>query len=297
LDPEVLARISGLELKAKLIVEGFVSGLHRSPFRGFSVEFAEHREYVPGDDLRFLDWKVYGRTDRLYIKRYEEETNLEATILLDASESMSYRDASGRSPSKFDTARWAAAALAYLIVQQQDSVGLVLFDERVRATLPATTGLGHLQHLVSVLERAAPASGTGIGRALSEAAEAVRRRGLLVVFSDLLDDAKEVARGLAHARRRGHEVIVFHLLAGDEVAFPFDRTTRFEGMESLPPIVTDPASLRQAYLDEVASFKASLRRTCLANRIDLVETTTSDSLGVVLATYLARRASRWRARA
>ncbi len=302
LRPEILEKVSGLDLKAKLIVEGYVAGLHRSPFRGVSVEFAEHREYVPGDDLRFLDWKVFGRSDRLYVKRYEEETNLEAHLLVDASASMAYRDGGtdepGRGhPSKFEIACWGAAALAYLITQQQDAVGLVLFDEKVRKTVPPASSPAHLKNLIGVLEEARPAGGTGLGRALVEAGESIRRRGLVLLFSDLLDDPKEVLRGLRHLRQHRHEVILFHVLAQDEVTFPFERMQRFEGLEGLEPVTADPTAIRTAYLAEVEAFRKQLRRVCLANRIDLVETTTTESLGVVLAAYLSRRAARRRARA
>jgi uncharacterized protein (DUF58 family) len=291
LDPDVINRVSGLELKARLIVEGYVSGLHRSPFRGFSVEFAEHREYVPGDDMRFLDWKVYGKTDRLYIKRYEEETNLEAHLVVDASESMAYSSRDGSSYSKFDYACWSAAALAYMITEQRDAAGLVLFDEEIRRAVPAQSNKAHLRNIIQELESASPQRGTGIGRALGEVGETIRRRGLVILFSDLMDDGDGILRGLKHVRHRGHEVLLFHVLAHDEVTFPFERLTRFEGMEEVQHVVADPASLRTAYLAEVKAFRRRLRRVCLANRIDLVEMDTSESLGVVLSAYLAKRAA------
>ena len=294
LDPKILDQIAGLELKARSIVEGYVSGLHRSPFHGFSVEFAEHREYVPGDDIRFLDWKVYGKTDRLYIKRYEEETNLEAWLVVDTSASMGYASRDGKGPSKFDYASWGAAALAYMITQQQDAAGLVLFDEEVRRTLPAQSNAAHLRTIFSLLEEARPAHATGAGRALSQVAEAVRRRGIICLFSDLLDDNREIVRGLKNLRARGHEVVLFHVLAHDEVTFPFERITRFEGMEDASRLLADPLALKTAYLQEVEGFRKNLRRVCLGNRIDLVELSTADSLGVVLAAYLARRAARRR---
>jgi uncharacterized protein (DUF58 family) len=292
LDPKVLDQLAGLELKARRIVEGYVSGLHRSPFHGFSVEFAEHREYVPGDDLRFLDWKVFGKTDRLYIKRYEEETNLEAHLVVDTSESMGYASRSGDGPSKLDYARWAAAALAYLITQQQDAAGLVLFDEEVRRTVPAASSLSHLRTLISLLEPAVPSRGTGTGRALAQVAEAVRRRGLIVLFSDLLDDPHEVARGLKQLRQRGHEVLVFHVLAQDEVTFPFERMTRFEGLESADRLLADPRALREAYLSEFQAFQAEIKSACLASRMDYQVMDTSKPLDVALATYLAQRTGR-----
>lgn len=295
LDPRILDQIAGLELKARRIVEGYVSGLHRSPFHGFSVEFAEHREYVPGDDIRFLDWKVYGKTDRLYLKQYEEETNLEAHLVVDVSESMAYTSKEGTGPSKFDYASWCAAALAWLITQQQDAAGLVLYDETIRKTLPAHSNEAHFRTILTELETVRPASGTGTGRALAEVSEAVRRRGIILLFSDLLDDAREVVRGLKRLRARGHEVVLFHILARDEVTFPFERMTRFEGMEDATRLLADPLALRTAYLAEVERFRKTLRRVCTQNRIDLVELDTSTSLGVVLAAYLARRAARRRA--
>ena len=294
LDPEVLDKLEGLELKARAIVEGYVTGLHRSPFRGFSVEFAEHREYVPGDDIRFLDWKVFGKTDRLYLKRYEEETNLEAHLLVDVSESMAYAGAEGQAISKLAYARMGAAALAYVITQQQDAAGLVLFDEAVRATLPARTGPAHVQALFARLEEAKPSGKTGVGKALVQAGEAVRRRGVVIVFSDLLDDPREVLRGLRHLRQRGHDVLLFHVLAHDEVTFPFERMTRFEGLEGLPSVTADPVSVREAYREQVEGFRKTLRRACLQNKIDLVETDTAQPMGVVLAAYLAQRAARRR---
>lgn len=291
LAPEVIDRIAGLELKARMIVEGYVSGLHRSPFHGFSVEFAEHREYVPGDDMRFLDWKVYGKTDRLYIKRYEEETNLETHLLVDASESMVYDSRDGDGPSKLEYARWCAAALAWMITRQQDAAGLVLFDEHVRKVLPAQSNAAHLRNLIRELEAAQPARGTAVGRALGEAGESIRRRGLVVLVSDLLDDGRDVLRGLKQIRQRGHEVLLFHLLARDEVTFPFQRITRFEGLEAGPTLMADPVALRTAYLHEVEEFRRKLRRACLTNRIDLVEMDTGQDLGVVLQAYLAKRAA------
>lgn len=291
LDPRVLDRIEGLDLKARLIVEGYISGLHRSPFRGFSVEFAEHREYVPGDDIRFLDWKVFGRSDRLYIKRYEDETNLEATLVVDVSASMTYQSATNEH-TKLDYARWAAAALAYLVTQQQDAVGLVLFDDRVRRTLPTGNNPLHLKNVIGALDTAAPTPGTAVGKALKEVADALRRRGLVLLFSDLLDDLKTVVAGLEALRHRGHEVLLFHVLDRDESTFPFERLTRFLDLEGPADVVADPEAIRAAYLAEVDDFQRRLRRACLANRIDYVPLDTSEPLGTTLSAYLARRAAR-----
>jgi len=291
LDPRVLDKIEGLDLKARLIVEGYISGLHRSPFRGFSVEFAEHREYVPGDDIRFLDWKVYGRSDRLYIKRYEDETNLEATLVVDVSASMTYRGVSC-AHTKLDYARWAAAALAYLITQQQDAVGLCLFDDHVRKTLPTGNNPLHLKTIIGALDQAAPTPGTAVGKALKEVAETLRRRGLVLLFSDLLDDPRTIVAGLEALRHRGHEVVVFHVLDRDETTFPFERLTRFTDLEGPTEVVADPEALRVAYLAEVEDFQRRVRRSCLANRIDFVPLDTTEPLGTTLSAYLARRSAR-----
>jgi uncharacterized protein (DUF58 family) len=292
LDPRVLDRIEGLDLKARLIVEGYVTGLHKSPFRGFSVEFAEHREYVPGDDVRFLDWKVFGRSDRLYVKRYEEETNLEAQVVLDVSASMGY----GRegSPSKLEYARWAAAALAYLVTQQQDAVGLVLFDDQVQRTIPAGSNPVHLKNVFAALDAAEPSGSTGVGRALKDVADVLRRRGLVLLFSDLLDDERGILKGLEQVRHRGHEMVLFHVLDHDERTFPFERLSRFEGLEGPRSVVADPVALRRAYLDEVAGFERRIRRACQRNRVDYVPLDTAEPLGTVLAAYLAKRAARRR---
>jgi uncharacterized protein (DUF58 family) len=292
LDPKVLDRVEGLDLKARLIVEGYVTGLHKSPFRGFSVEFAEHREYVPGDDVRFLDWKVFGRSDRLYVKRYEEETNLETQLVLDVSASMGY-GAEG-AHSKLDYARWGAAALAWLLTQQQDAVGLVTFDDHVRKTLPPASNPVHLRTLFAALDAAEPSGTTGVGRALKDVAEVLRRRGLVVLFSDLLDDERATLEGLAQVRHRGHEVILFHVLDHEERTFPFERLARFEGLEGAAAVVADPVALREAYLGEVSAFERRMRRACQRHRVDYVPLDTAEPLGTVLAAYLAKRAARRR---
>ena len=295
LDPKVLDRIEGLDLKARLIVEGYISGLHKSPFRGFSVEFAEHREYVPGDDIRFLDWKVFGRSDRLYIKRYEDETNLEATLVVDVSASMTYQGTTV-AHSKLDYARWAAAALAYLITQQQDAVGLSLFDDVVRKHLPTGNNPLHLKSVIGALDQATPTGTTGVSKALKEVGESLKRRGLVLLFSDLIADAHDVALGLKQIRNRGHEMILFHVLDHDETTFPFERLTRFVGLEGSEDVVADPDALRRAYLEEVEGFQRQVRHACHANRIDYVPLDTSESLGTTLSAYLARRDARRRSR-
>ncbi len=290
LDPKVLNRVARLDLRARLIVEGYLAGRHRSPYRGFSVEFAEHREYAPGDDPRYLDWKVFGKSDRLYVKQYEEETNLVATLCVDASASMRYASPGG-GMSKWDYAATIAATLAYLVVNQSDAAGLMIFDDGVRDVLPAGSQAAHFQRIVARLESASGAPRTDLAQTLGEVAEKVRRRGLIVVISDLLDDATRVLQGLRRLRGRRHDVLVFHVLDRDEVEFPFDRMTRFEGMEDpAPSLLADPRSLRAAYLDAFERYRHDVRSGCLAERIDYVPLDTATPLDVALSGYLARRA-------
>lgn len=292
LDPRVLNRVSRLDLRARLIVEGTVAGRHRSPYKGFSVEFAEHREYAPGDDLRYLDWKVYGKSDRLYVKQYEEETNLHAVLCVDASESMRYEVPGRDGLSKYDYAATVAASIAYLVIQQQDAAGLVLFDDAVREVLPAGSQPVHLQRLLSLLETFRGGPRTDLGAALGEVSEKIRRRGLLVLVSDLLDEPGRVLSGLRRLRSRRQDVVVFHVLDRDEVEFPFDRMTRFEGMEEpASEVLCDPRALRAAYLEGLGEFRSALRAGCLAERIDYVPLDTSTPLDVALSGYLARRSS------
>lgn len=293
LDPSVIGRVAKLELRARLVVEGYVSGLHRSPYRGFSVEFAEHREYAPGDDLRYLDWKVFGKSDRYYVKRYEEETNLLCHVLLDVSESMDFGTEGVR---KFDYAATIAASLAHLIVEQGDAAGLVLFDDDVRTVLQPGNSSLHLKHVFDTLENARPTGKTDVGRVLVRISEQFRKRGLVVVVSDLVGGAEPVLRGLRQLRSRSHDVIVLQVLDPAEIEFPFEQMTLFEGLESFPDLLADPKSLRRTYLDRLEEFRTRLRAGCLAERIDIVEMSTRTPLDVALTSYLARRASQERAR-
>jgi uncharacterized protein (DUF58 family) len=295
LDPKVLNRVSRLDLRARLIVEGYVAGRHRSPYRGFSVEFAEHREYAPGDDLRYLDWKVYGKSDRLYVKQYEEETNLVATVCLDVSESMRYESGTRDTLSKSDYAATVAASIAYLVVHQQDAVGLVLFDDEVRAALPPGSRPDHLHRMLDLMASARGEPRTDMAKSLAGVCGSLRRRGLVVVVSDLLDDEERVLAGLRSLRSRRHDVVVFHVLDRDEVTFPFDRMTRFEGMESpSPELLCDPKALRAPYLAALDGFRRAVRAGCLAERIDYVPLDTGTPLDVALSGYLARRAASMR---
>ena len=289
IDPKIINRVAKLDLRARLVVEGYVSGVHKSPFKGFSVEFAEHREYAPGDDLRYLDWKVFGKTDRYYIKQYEEETNLVCHLVLDTSESMNFGT---EGVLKSDYARTIAAALAYLIVGQHDAAGLTTFDEKVRKVLPPGSHGGHLRRIFEILEKSEPGGKTSIGSVLTQVSDQLRKRGLVIVISDLVGDVEDVLRGLRRLRGHKHDVIVFHVLDPAESEFPFDQMTLFEGLESFPSLLADPKSLRKTYLDHLAAFRHRLRTGCLAERIDVVEMNTRTPLDVALTTYLAHRTAR-----
>ena len=289
LDPKVLNKVGKLELRARLVMEGFISGMHKSPFKGYSVEFAQHREYVAGDDIRHIDWKIFGKSDRFYIKEFEEETNLRCHIFLDQSESMAYGQEDGM--TKYDYAATSAAALAYMIQQQSDAVGLNLFNDEVVTSVPPSNTRANLGNILKGIGDASPTSKTAIGSVLQELASHLPRRGLIVVLSDLFDEPSSVLRGLRSLSQRGHDVVVFHILDRDEVEFPFERMTLFEGLESMPELLVDPRALRDAYLEEINSFQEEVRRGCLQSRIDYTRIVTSQELDVVLSSYLAARAA------
>jgi uncharacterized protein (DUF58 family) len=293
LDPSIIGKVAKLELRARLVVEGYVSGLHRSPYRGFSVEFAEHREYAPGDDLRFLDWKVFGKSDRYYVKRYEEETNLLCHLVLDISESMDFGTEGVR---KFDYAATCAAALAHLVVEQSDAAGLVLFDDDVRTVLPPGNSSAHLRRVFDSIEKAKPTGNTDVGKVLVRVADQLRKRGLVVVISDLVGDVEEILRGLRQLRSRRHDVVVMQVLDPAEIDFPFEQMTMFEGLEQYDDLLADPKALRQSYLSRLDAFRTRLRAGCLAERIDVVEMSTRTPLDVALTSYLSRRSAMERAR-
>lgn len=288
LDPEVLAQIQGLELRARRIVEGYVAGLHRSPYQGFSIEFAEHREYAPGDDLRYLDWKVFGRTDKYYLKQFEEETNLIAYLLLDTSESMEYQS-DGAAMSKSDYAKCLAAALSSLVLKQQDSVGLVTFDDRIRSLIRPSGNPSHLKQLIHVMETAETAKKTNTGPIFHDLAERLRKRGIVLIFSDMFDNVEQMMTGLKHFRHRRHDVVVFHVLDPAELDFPFRRTTLFKGLENLPEVLTDPRSLRRAYLQEFGGFLHRLQEGCRTNQVEYVQVRTDQPLDLALTSFLVGR--------
>jgi uncharacterized protein (DUF58 family) len=291
LDPVTLSKIGRLELKARLIVEGYISGLHKSPYHGFSVEFAQHRSYVPGDDLKHLDWKVLGRSDRYYIKQYEEETNVRCLLLVDTSESMQYK--APKAPlSKLEYAKHIAAALTHLILNQQDAVGLMLFDEQVRRVLRPSSSKAQVGAVLDILEGAQPSERTSLEPVLHDLAERIGRKSMVIILSDLFDDPDRLLSGLAHFRHRQHEVVVFQVLDHDEITFPFQDLTRFEGLEQFPDVNVDPRALREGYLDAFNNFRERVRRGCRANQIDYVLLNTSEPLDKALSAYLATRKGR-----
>ena len=291
LDPYVLARLKGLGLRARRIVEGYVAGLHRSPHHGFSIEFSEHREYAPGDDLRYVDWKVFGRTDKFYLKQYEEETNLICQILLDTSQSMSYQSA-GAPMSKLEYARSAAAALSYLVLHQQDAAGLVTFDREIRALVRPSSNPSHLNQLLHVMEETAAEKKTDTGPIFHSLAERFKKRGVVMILSDLFDDVDSMMAGLKHFRHRRHEVILLHVLDPAEIDFPFRKTTLFRGLEQLPDVLVEPRGLRKAYLKEFDRFIRRLKRGCRMYQIDYVRIRTDEPLDVALSSFLNSRMNR-----
>jgi|ERR1043165_3866850 uncharacterized protein (DUF58 family) len=287
LDPKTLTKLGNLDLKARLIVEGYISGQHKSPFHGFSVEFAEHREYSPGDDFKHLDWKVWAKSDRFYIKQYEEETNLRSYILMDTSESMKY--ASPGNISKLEYASYIAASLSYLLIRQQDSVGMVLFDNKIKKFVPASASPAHLRLLLHELSNIVPEQKTDTELIFHELAERIKRKGLIVILSDLFDDPQKLLSGLQHFRYLRHEVIVFQILDDFEARFPFDSMTQFEGYEGWQELICDPRSLRKGYLEEYVTFSDKMKRGCRNNKIDFVPIRTNQQLDVMLSAYLAAR--------
>lgn len=287
-DPRTLAKLQGLRLRAHHIVEGFVAGLHRSPLKGFSIEFAEHREYVAGDDLRYVDWRLYGRTDKLYLKQFEDETNLVCCVTLDSSESMRYQGPD--SPlSKYDYAACAAAALAWLVMQQQDAVAIGTFDSQLRTFVRPSGNPTQIQQLVHVLESTDQRGKTSAAAAFHELAERLVKRSVVAIFSDLFDDVPNLLAGLKHLHHRRHDVILFHVLDANELEFAFQGTTKFRGLESLGEVVTDPGALRRAYLDELDQFLVKVRRGCREFGIDYVLMRTDQPLDAGLSHFLARR--------
>jgi len=291
LDPAVLDRLEGLSLVARNVVEGVMAGHHRSPFRGSSSEFAQHREYVFGDELRHIDWRIFARNDRLVIKEFIEETTLGCHLLVDASESMAYGSTGW---TKFDYARWCAAALAHLVLGQRDTAGLVLFDDKERVKVQPGNGEIQLRGILKALEEAEPSGPTGIGKVLQWIASRLSRRGIVAIFSDFFDEPEEIVAGLRHLVERGHEPILFQVVDPRELDFEIDSLVRLEGLEGTGVHKIDPKSIRAAYVEEVAAHNKLLARAARMHSIDYVQLDTSHSVEAVLSTYLARRTARAR---
>jgi uncharacterized protein (DUF58 family) len=289
LDPAVVARLSHLDVRARLVVEGFIAGMHRSPFHGFSVEFAEHRPYMPGDPLKNLDWKVLAKSDRYLVKKYTEETNLRCHLLLDLSGSMGFQSPRA-SLSKFEYARSLAAALAYLMLGQQDAVGALLFSDRPRSFVPARSVRSHLDILLKTLAAGVPEGSTHLGPSLHELAERIKRRGLVVLLSDLMDTPENVLAGLQHFRHRHHEVIVFHILDPDEIEFPFNDTATFVDMESGERLTTEPWEIGPVYRARLEAWRERYRSACRERLIDYVPLDTRTPFDRALLAYLEKRA-------
>jgi len=292
-DPKVLAKIGRLELRARMVVEGFISGLHKSPYHGYSVEFADHREYTPGDDPRHIDWKVLARADRVYIKRYEEETNLRSHVLLDSSESMRYGSGA---LSKYEYAATAAASLAYLLNRQQDAVGITLFDDEVRARVPATTGAGVLGDIATTMESTPPARKTALAPVWRRVAETIPRRGVIIILSDLFTASDDFGHALAGFCERHHEVVVLHILDEAELRFPFEGHTLFKGLEEWPDLLADPQALRRGYLEAIGRFLDRTERECAHRNVEYFRIHTGEALDGALTAVLAARSHRQRAR-
>ncbi len=286
-DPAKMARFASLQLLARSVVEGYISGLHRSPYKGFSAEFAEYREYMPGDDLKRFDWKVFARTDRRYVREYEEETNMTCTLLLDASGSMAYH--SEGMPSKFDYACCLAAALVYLLTQQRDQVGLVVFDEAVRERIPARSSPAHMKYIIDRLESYQPAHRSGMAPALHAVAESLKRRGLVIVLSDLVDDPDEVMRAFQHFRHERHEIIIFNIFDPAELEFPFNGLIEFRDLETRERLDARAEVIRDAYLEAFNAFVERLRRETTNARIDYHLVNTRTPFEQMLAACLKRR--------
>jgi uncharacterized protein (DUF58 family) len=292
LDPRVLARVASLELRARFIIEGLMSGSHRSPYQGVSVEFAQHRPYAAGDDTRHVDWKVLAKTDRVYLKQYRQETNLQLVCVVDASESMTYDSAEGKEWSKFDHATAIAAALSYLAIQQQDAVGLAVFDNELRRYLKASNSPTQWKQIIQELTQQPRTRKTQTGRILQQLAEKLTHRSLVLILSDLFDDFDEIEKALRLLRYRRHELIVMQILDPAEIDFPFEQVTMFKGLEEAGELLTEPRALREAYLEQMHLATNRLRQSCRTMDVDYELVNSSVPLDAALGNFLAQRAAR-----
>ncbi|MDR3638386.1 MAG: DUF58 domain-containing protein [Isosphaeraceae bacterium] len=285
-DPDGLARVGNMELVARQVVEGFLTGRHRSPYHGFSVEYLDHRAYAPGDDIRSLDWKLLARTDKYHVKLFQDETNLRATILLDCSASMTFKS---DGLSKLEYGSFLAAALAHLMLRQNDAVGLTLFDREVRASLPPRARPSQFRQVLELLEQPPTGSDTDVGAILHTIAERIKRRGLVILISDLIDDEAKIASGLQHFRHNRHEVVVFQVMDDAELTFPYDRITRFKDIEGAGRVVANPKSLRARYLTRIHAFTDGIKTACFERGISYNLVNTKEPYDHFLAAYLEKR--------
>lgn len=283
--PELIAKLKGIDLKARLVVEGFLAGLHRSPYKGFSVEFAEYRQYIPGDELKRIDWRVYGRTDRFFVREYQEETNLRAYLVLDTSGSMAY----GGKVTKLDYARWLCASLAYLLTRQRDATGLVTFSDKIDRYIPPRATTAHLQVIWRELEKLTPGGDTNIAQTLHQLAERLRRRGLIIIISDLWDESTAIISSLRHFRARKHELLLFHIFHPDEKGLDFPTPVRLRDLESGKEITIDPRIIKKEYQQSFARREGEFRRGCAEGRVDYYPITTATPFDQALLAYLERR--------
>ena len=286
LNPSVLAKIDNMSLRAKLVVEGYLVGKHKSPYHGFSDEFAEHRFYGQGDEIRHIDWKLYGKTDRYYVKRFEEETNLRSYILLDTSKSMNYKS---KSVSKLKYGASLSAGLTHMMINQKDAVGLILFDENIKQYVPPRTSKSHRNIIFNSLAKCRAGQNTNIRSILDIMAERIKKRGLVILISDLLDEPDNVLKGLNHFRHNKQEVIVFHLMDRQEFNFDFNERTRFKDMESGNLITTDPWHIRSSYQNKINEFKAKYKKECGNQKIDYVPIFTDQNFDIALSEYIRKR--------
>ena len=286
LEPEMVARLSNMSLRARLVVEGYIIGQHKSPFHGFSVEFAEHRSYGPGDEIRHVDWKLYGKTDRYYVKQYEEETNLRAYILLDTSRSMEY---ASNKISKLDYGNYLSAALAYLMINKQDGVGLTLFDNQIQKFIPPRSKPSHINTILTHLDTIGTGKDTDVGIVLHEMAERIKKRGLVILISDLFDEPENIIKGLKHFRHNKQEIIVFHIMDRQELDFNFTNRTKFKDMETDEQITTEPWKIRKIYQESIQLYQDELRLRCREKKIDYVPLFTDQNLDLALNEFLKKR--------
>jgi uncharacterized protein (DUF58 family) len=286
LSPEIISRLNNLSLKARFVVEGFIVGLHKSPYHGFSVEFSEHRSYGAGDEIRHIDWKLWGKTDRYYIKQFEEETNLKSYLLIDQSLSMKYQS---KNFSKLEYAKLLAASLVYLMLKQQDAVGLILFDNQIRVNIPPRSKRSHLNVLLAQMENISAGPKTHMAPVLHQTAEVIKKRGLIILISDLFDSPKDVLSGLQHFRYKGHEVVVFHIMDPQELKLNFSQRTRFRDMESGEELITDPWHIKADYQRSMEKFCDYYKIQCRKNNIDYVRLFTDASVDLALSEYLLKR--------